>query len=634
MYKPAICSSYASERWQNNLLIEVRFEGEVSRRYLIDVRISRIINCLFKPQDSDTSDDTHQVPSYHLLESINRTLFDKILYFYTFATLLPELRDSTVTKLAEIASRCHLSALSCFIATKGTSDEADPGSLELSALQQNEEAFFKKSMTLLEHDDNPSLREVSKYFSYFRPENLQKMMMRAHRSDEKYKYLFVRTGLEAYYQSFAIHVEDLILQFTEQDIRLYFLSKIQNLDMLLLWYRQLKSNRNENLTIFAYEKILLSLIQENRFKEAFGFYLELINDKMLNNDQLTQYSQALSWNMQLRGSELESSKTLWIKNYISSELLYDLHTKKQCFLKVFTEKIGESLQLKPQSSTFLTALNRYIDVTVDLAGKYLNFYFGPEVPASEASLHPCLLDDSEILTSLASLIRQDLQLHFPTELAKAYGIDEKIEFQIEVVQRYAKTLYRVKNGIVNEYIVQFVSDYMQPFILGHITKEEQLPPLLLIQMEEGLKKAGIANCLQLEHVELAFYIYIRKAIDSFNFNRYYPLINRAPLYCGTENAQAFEKMNLTLHTAIKRDFEIKWNIVPNKIKSMILHPVILEGHLMSEYSKGVTRMEFCEILRTGREFFFDGLDVMVEKTNKIKAEQAKELLSREANNLV
>lgn len=449
--------------------------------------------------------------------------------------------------------------------------------LKMSALRQQPQQFYEILCQMRENSSGQwNQEEICQAVAYFRPQAFAAFMVDYVKEQSVYDVL-----LEAYVKEKYFCLENAFHLFRDQKLRLDCLAHFP-LDRRLVWCQALAQNVSHD---FLQKKVLSPLIEAERLGEAKKwvqktknsdlalFLIEIFMQKGLGQEaddlfplvpegrresiarkyiMTTLETFCLKEKPALK-DPIEAIKTTimlyfrfyeQIQKYSSTKITLMGHVASQLedtFYPTRTPALSTVLELSLQYQ--INNLQR--NVTRDLKRAK------PAVQPYELYFHPAFQEDLILLQGLAYTLEADMVREFgsseESELVKDLPLKGRDLFEEILLQ--VRHLYCQHCSLEEDFIIQFVSTHIQPFIF--LQRSEEWKPLIneqpfMEKLQEAFKEVGFGDRLSSAQWDVALYAYIRKCVEAANFKLYYPENERIDIY--SEEYQSHIKCKIDLKT--------------------------------------------------------------------------------------
>lgn len=548
--------------------------------------------------------------SFAILQTKRLTppLLDRVLDFFQ-SGYLPSDESADVRKqLHQVGKGYGLSVLVHYLTTTENGaykmeEEAILRELELGALRQDPKQFYLILMGLKQDEVELNQKEIKRAFLHFQPavfETLMVEFIRPELFDECYA-LF----LSFYVRKRAECLESELYFFKDSAFKFDCIIELSDVDKRLKWLRH-----------YPYEMpiekirqcVIQPLIEQSRLKEAKEWILKVrdcewaptLFRSMVKNGQAAE-AQELSILMceeeindiQLEHMviSLESSVGLFSPSLSAIQLIqkmvsYHIDKTKQdpncqgMLIDTLRGQLKEELNVDLDASLLLLTIRSYIQAT--LAELYGDMHQDLrkqkiEIKPEEWYLHPSLQEDFSVLQVIFFYLEKVFSYEFRGKIVhRLLGQDSRLLTGMPLLEEIlasAREIYGFKISHQKDFIVHFVSAYLQPYVMGqraqpHLNSKRSL----ISELERSLQRAGLGS-LSCTDIELALRIYIQKYVEGFYF-RHFPK--------KTEPQNMVERQMLSiLKTSIKYDFpldqafhqlapQVRGSLLPRNIHAEIL----------------------------------------------------------------
>ncbi len=476
-----------------------------------------------------------------------------------------------VDQLKRIAETYQLSLLTVHLETLSGNLKREQISLadqlKMSALKQDPQLFFEILCQMSENSAGKwDQEQVCQAVVYFRPQAFAILMKDFIGVEQRWAYDDL---LEAYVKKQSFLLENAILLFEDHKWRLDCLAHFP-LNRRLAWCQLLTAQVS---TDFLQKSVLSPLVEAKRLIEAREWvqktqdsHLALFLIEVFMQNGLGKEAEALfSLVPTHRRQEIEQRyivttlefmcakekptlqdpfeavKTI-IKLYCRCrESIHKYSKTKISLMDYVIAELKNTFHLTPTPALISTILELFIQHQVsNLQQNVIQDLkkAKPDVQAYEFYFHPAFQEDLTLLQYLAYTLESEIEREFGSsegnELLKDLPLKGRALF--EEILRQVRLLYCRQRSLEEDFIIQLVSAYIQPFIFLQRSEEWKsfIPSIdekpFMEKFQDAFKKMGFGDQLSADQWDVALYAYIRKCVEAANFKLYYPGNERIDIY--------------------------------------------------------------------------------------------------------
>lgn len=445
--------------------------------YLIDRRIWRAVKELFVFMSEETentfSSEERQFSQLFDCHPLTHQVLNLILSFYQKGAFFQEPSEEIRADIQAIAQNYMLSFLGNYLQSCSENQEmVDEERLKLAALQQKPKEFYTVLCRLAESKDREThdFRKIcSQALIHFQPETFENVLVNFIRPHFGSIYHFC---IQKYAKNRKVSLENALLSFKDKNFKEQCLNALPS-DMREKWFE----------THFSQSSI------PEVIKKTIRTYLNCRN-KFFNS----------------------ISGEMFLINYLKKEL------KDKC-------------QLEWDDSCLITTWHTYLQISIQRLSDTVMQRVEKvrKMLPYERHLHPAFQEDFELLQQLSFSLEEQIRMDLP--LLKERSLNRVSLFEELLVQ--TRHLYCQHYSLAEDFIIQFVTTYLQPFIF--LSRGTSNPPSLFsdslfVQLQSKFKEEGFGERLSSEQLEFALYVYIRKSVEILNFKLHYPKLAKIDIY--------------------------------------------------------------------------------------------------------
>lgn len=428
--------------------------------------------------------------------------------------------------------------------------------LSLAALQQNIDEFIhildKKWPKIIQnyHFTGPLIWNTS---HQFQPIIFEQFILKLF-NFEKFRN-FLSDFIGSYASAHEHALEDIICEINSAAIKLQLIAEIPCLNTSILWIQQAGK---QYPSAWIQQYIVNPLLEQRRSSEAVRWmnkcclnFPKLVSQHFFNKIPLGT----------LDKKSLYSTITMGVSLYVNNpKIRQQMRSQHQSLLDVLINKTEKKFDIPFNREMLILAIHSFIQGYLKLGMQNYNVEVMRELVLKkyEHSLHPCFMEDLDLIKNLAFILEGELknQLINPKGRNLLQG-KSKNYFGVKLLQTVvgiARRLFIQEHSVAEDFIIQFVSDYLQPYIhQGNISKEAPKVPLSQ-RLSEAFERIEIKKALSPDLIELAIWVYIRKSVEFLNYR--FGKSNETRLDCNVYGHEfAVAEFSLVIQESIKRDFE-------------------------------------------------------------------------------
>jgi hypothetical protein len=581
-----IDGTYSSTKFQENYLIS--FNRKI---YQIDSQIVHganillrgILNSYFNSIKHFRADWPSQT------ENLNTFFFEDILHFLQNGNLKSN-GESTINHLKSLSEKYGLDQLNHFFKLQ-TGLESDPcDNLKLAALQQDLSEYMRKLLEIWlvsqELDKDFGVRFYGCSNS-FKPEVFEELIINL----KEYPgfTFFINQAIKAYAEAHEHCLEDIIFELNNSWIKLELASYIPCLNTRILWLKQVKEDYSVEWVMM---NIVTPLIEQQRFGEA-----NVWTRCCMHADQNPIIPRRLIENAINSSTERENNLSTYIDNYISY-FIKNESIKRNSLITDLIMSIKEKFKIEFTENMLSLTINSYVNTYIKKETNNLNSKLmskNCEVKRYDSFLHPCFMEDLDLLKLITYTLEQEIanQLSNPTELSFLKAENYKGVKLFEILIGAARRNFFKERSIAEDFVIQFVSDHLQPYIHNVITHETTPVTSMTQLLQTAFSKAKLGNHLSRDLIKLAINVYIRKGVEAVNYR--HGRSNEIRLNPSNPNHKLLIlEIEKPLEIALAKDFEQSYLEELEPETKKMLSGASLRKEILSESKKAFWRKYYIE----------------------------------------
>lgn len=574
---------YSSSKWQNNYLMQ--FNG---RKYLVEAKVVRSAPNIFHKFSENycARIDSYNKPLMVYGDaSLTSEFFEDTLKFLQTGTTKSHFHKIDECKgLLAFCDKNRLTHLHRYLTRQFLSEEEKQKhyfeDLEIAALQQNIEEYVFLLQNLKDRSSSNQKKfggKIKNTCIHFSPSNLEILLGKLAMCNEL-EFLMVDI-VYAYADTHQTTLEDMIHEISNHFLKLSLIVKLPRVEYRMLWRKQLMLSFPRDWIEFA---IIGPLIAQQRFLEAKEWVckeyipssVEAVSQGLMFQGHFQAAEELL---LQLAGSTDEDEViALCLPGALHASSPFDLvretinkffqtevppYHHPKCMYKRLQRVLNAKFNLKLDSSLLLIAIEQFMKGYIEqhtaelfkgLSTKYR------ESKDYELLLHPCFMEDLEIIKKLAFCLEPVLKHHFYNSETRDI-LGERIKIisgtpLLDEMIAISRREFRCKRSIAEEAVIQFTSSYLQPYI------NEQIKPTGISRgpfthlLRNYLIRANLTEELSNDLIAVALYTYIRKGFEAANIR--HRLTSEKPLDPNEPSDIIFiNDLHLALEYALANDFE-------------------------------------------------------------------------------